>query len=216
MPYYHRRNANGVEESTWTADSTWPSGGGSGSLPAGLIVLSLSSCPPGFSEVTALSGKFALGTVAANADVGGTGGADNVTPAGTVSQPTFTGNAFSSVINHTHTINVTDPGHNHTQNSHTHPSIQVQGNTTAATTGTHIMTSTTTGGSSRAATSPELANAATATNIANTTGITATSSNPSGGVASITPTGTVSQPTFTGTQFDNRPAFTRVIFCQKD
>lgn len=70
-----------------------------------------------------------------------------------------------------HNHGVTDPGHNHTQNSHTHPSIQVQGGTTASNAGTHIMTSTATGGSSRAATSPELANAATATNISNTTGI---------------------------------------------
>jgi len=61
---------------------------------------------------------------------------------------------------HTHV----QDAHGHTQNSHTHPSIQVQGGTTAATTGTHIMTSTATGGSSRAATSPELANAATAVN----------------------------------------------------
>lgn len=45
--------------------------------------------------------------------------------------------------------------------AHTHPSIQVQGGTTANTGGTHIMTSTATGGSSRAATSPESANANT-------------------------------------------------------
>lgn len=94
---------------------------------------------------------------------------------------------------HTHTQDphnhgITDPTHNHTQNSHTHPSIQVQGGTTASNTGTHIMTSTATGGSSRAATSPESANAATATNQAASTGITvnnaiATNQNAGGGGA---------------------------------
>lgn len=73
----------------------------------------------------------------------------------------------SEMPSHTHVQNShnhTQDPHTHTQNSHTHPSIQVQGGTTAATTGTHIMTSTATGGSSRAATTPEAANAATAVN----------------------------------------------------
>lgn len=35
-------------------------------------------------------------------------------------------------------------------------------------------------------------------------------------VSAGTPSGTVTAPTFTGTQFDNRPAFERVIFCKKD
>lgn len=75
---------------------------------------------------------------------------------------------------HNHTQNA----HTHTQNSHTHPSIQVQGGTTAATTGTHIMTSTATGGSSRAAITPEAANAATAVNQSTTpTNNTATATN---------------------------------------
>ncbi len=45
--------------------------------------------------------------------------------------------------------------------AHTHPSIQVQGGTTASVSGTHIMTSTATGGSSRVAITPEKANANT-------------------------------------------------------
>ncbi len=65
----------------------------------------------------------------------------------------------------THTLATNEiPAHTHIQNSHTHPSIQVQGGTSANNAGTHIMTSVATAGSSRAATSPESANAATATN----------------------------------------------------
>ena len=88
--------------------------------------------------------------------------------AGTVPAETFTGTPFSSVINHTHTITVTS---------------LVQGSTTAATTGTHVMTSTATGGSARAITAGD--------------SITATSANPSGGVASITPAGTNGTAAFT-------------------
>jgi hypothetical protein len=56
------------------------------------------------------------------------------------------------------------PGHTHIQDPHTHPTIQVQGSATPAITGTHIVTSTATGGASRATTAPELVNAATAVN----------------------------------------------------
>lgn len=65
-----------------------------GGVPAGAIVLSLTSCPTGYAEVAALDGKFLRGTVAANADVGQTGGADTITPEGTVAS-TFTGSALS-------------------------------------------------------------------------------------------------------------------------
>jgi hypothetical protein len=99
------------------------------------------------------------------------------TPSGTVSQPTFTGTAFTAVINHTHPANISDPGHQHNEgfrNTGTAGAVGVQGSSTAN-------------------------NANIANGIAsNTTGITATTSNPTGGVASITPAGTVSQPTFTG------------------
>lgn len=249
-------------------------------FPAGMTVIVVSGgCPTGFGEITALDGAMPEGTLAAHGDVGGTGGANAITPtvasltaaaqtftgssatsssvsggtpagtvtapavswpvgvptftgnAGTVPAETFTGTPFSSVINHTHTVTVTS---------------LVQGSTTAATTGTHIMTSTATGGSARAPTSGD--------------SITATTANPAGGVASITPAGTNgtaaftpagtvawpagvptnSTPTFSGSalsghthtltangtngsssvtgtlnQFDNRPAYVKVIFCQK-
>jgi len=236
-------------------------------LPSGVIVLVVSgTCPVNFTEVSALNGKMLRGTLAANGDVGGTGGSATITPTGTVSTPSFTGTSnqttsavsggtpagtngtvsftpvgtltwpagvptfagtsFSSVINHTHTITLTS---------------LLQGGTTAATTGTHIMTSTATGGSARAPTAGD--------------SFTATSANPSGGVASITPAGTltwpagvpafggtagtvpaetftgsalgththtltpggtVSQPTFTGNAVDPSPSYVKVIFCSKN
>src|SRR5882762_1202379 len=127
-------------------------------IPAGLIAMSLTSCPSGFSELSALNGKLLRGTLAANGDVGTTGGNATITPTGTINAqtfagtanqatslvsagtpagtnstalltplgtiswpvavPTFTGAAFTSVINHIHPVSVTDPGHNHTQNAH--------------------------------------------------------------------------------------------------
>jgi hypothetical protein len=73
--------------SSWTYDTPSSSGG----LPSGLIAISLTSCPSGFTEVASLSGQMLRGTVAANADVGTTGGNATITPSGTVSQPSFTG-----------------------------------------------------------------------------------------------------------------------------
>jgi hypothetical protein len=69
--------------------------------------------------------------------------------------PAVVMNSFSSIINHTHPATLT-----------------VQGGTTAAVTGTHVMTSTATGGSARLVTS----------------GDAVATANPVGGVASITPT----------------------------
>lgn len=182
----------------------WPivpniTGGNSAAVPSGLVTFVMSgTCPVGFTEVSALNGKMLKGTVTANGNVGTSGGADTITPTGTVSP-------ITSVVNHTHSVSVTDPGHNHTQNAHTH-TLQMQGGTTAATTGTHVMNSTATGGSSRAATTPDTANSTTATNNSATTGISASTANPVGGVASIT-------PTFTGNAVDPSPSFLRVIFC---
>ena len=216
-----------------------PAGGGGG-VPAGAILLIVSgSCPSGYAEETALNGRLPLGTLVANADIGTTGGSDNITPAGTVSQPTFTGNALAGhshtftgsalsthshtftgtsstvVVNHTHPVNITDSGHS------------------------HGMDEGTTDGSGTFMDRSNAAAATSATTNSATTGITATTSNPGGGSASYTPagtnsadsagtpagsnssdsagtlSGTVSQPSFTGTQFDNRAAFVRVIFCRK-
>ena len=194
---------------TWTNMRIASSGGG---VPAGLSAISFAvDCPAGWVEVTAANGKMLLGTLDANADIGGTGGADSITPAGTNTAPTFAGTAFTSVINHTHAVNVTDPTHNHTQNAHTHVVTSQTATTGAATSYEHGTLDT----SSAEAEATEVTGSTTATNNAAATGITATTNNPGGGVASITPAGTNSAPTFTGSAFDNRPAFVKVILCQK-
>ena len=175
-----------------TSTDTWEqitAGGapGASSLPAGAIILMLSACPTGFSEVSSLAGKFVLGTTNVAGDVTGTGGTDTV----------------SSVLNHTHTVNVTDPGHTHTQNSHNHtqnsfaPRIINSG--TAGTVGVQGASAASNANASNSATTATN-QAATATNQTASTGVTASTVNPAGGVAS----------------FDNRPAFVRVIFCAAD
>ena len=216
-------------------DGTWatPSSGG---VPAGLITFVITgSCPAGWTEVTALAGKTLFGTLAANADVGTTGGADSITPtvnsltatAQTVNSlsaagqtaswpagvPTFAGTPFSGIINHTHPV--TDPGH-------THVITELRDATTGGVTTNIALT---------ADTSSTLGTKVTGSR---TTGVT--TANPAGGVASITPAGTVAWPAgvptnaasaVTGTMntsavtgtlnsFDNRSAFTKVIFCSKD
>jgi hypothetical protein len=215
---------------------------GGASLPSGAIILVASgSCPAGFTEEASLSGKFLLGTTAAAGNVGGTGGSDNVTPAGTISAHSGTAvadhgahtHAYSDVLNHTHTVSVTDPGHthvqnahNHTQDAHTHTLPVGATDDTAAPfdrsdAGTNASgANATTASGSTAATNQ----AATAVNQSATTGITASTANPAGGVASGT-TGTPSATlthsvtqaadhSFTGAALDNRPAFVRVIFCR--
>lgn len=157
-------------------------------LPTGIIILKTSgTCDTGWTEVTALNGKLLRGTVAANGNVGTTGGNSTITPAGTVQQASFTGTPITTVINHTHPTTVT---------------VSVQGGTTAATTGTHVMTSTATGGSVRAI--------AAGDNAAGST------SNPAGGVASITPAGTINAQSFTGQAVDPTPPYVNVIFCSKN
>ncbi len=191
--------------------------GGGGGLPAGAIVLIVSgSCPSGFVEETALDGRMLLGTLAANADVGTTGGADNITPQGTVSQPTFTGDAL--------------PGHSHTFTgnalaSHDHGggTYAVGSSTTGISIADHSTGNTRSGGGATGFTDAAAA-AHAITDPGHTHGSftgrseavspgtpTGTNSSDSAG----TPSGAVSQPTFTGTSFDNRPAFIRVIFCRK-
>src|SRR5262249_48610994 len=93
--------------STWTALST-SSGTG---VPSGLIAfLASGTCPTGWTEVSGLSGRIIRGTVAANGNVGTTGGSDTYTPQGSVAAPTFTGTPFTSVINHTHPATLTVQG----------------------------------------------------------------------------------------------------------
>lgn len=72
--------------------------GGGGGLPSGAIILIISgTCPSGYAEETNLNGRTLIGTLAANADVGTTGGADTVTPSA------HTGAAVGDHVSHTHT-----------------------------------------------------------------------------------------------------------------
>ncbi len=84
-----------------TAVSTAAYSVSSGGIPTGGIIISLSACATGYAEVAALNGVTLIGTLAANGDVGTSGGSNTITPAGTVSQPTFSGNALAG---HVHTF----------------------------------------------------------------------------------------------------------------
>lgn len=180
------------------------------SLPAGAIVLIASGlCPVGYVEETSLNGRLPMGTLAANANVGTTGGADQVTPAGT--------NAGSSVSAHAGAAVADHASHTHTYSqvvNHTHPLATGTGATGnfAQVIGT---IDTSSGGTGAAPTQ---------------TALGTVSGNAAGGVAQGTTAGpgavlthavtqpanhVVTQPTFTGTPLDNRSAFVRVIYCRK-
>ena len=82
---------------------TGPSGpsGPAAVIPTGAIILTLgAACPAGFTMSTAFQGRMALGVASGATDVGATGGADSITPAGTIAWPggvpTFTGGAVTS------------------------------------------------------------------------------------------------------------------------
>src|ERR1051326_3242516 len=77
----------------------WVQGQGysTSSIPPGMIGILLSgSCPSGWTEVSALNGKFLQGTLNANGNVGTTGGNPTITPSGSVSAPTFTGSSSTT------------------------------------------------------------------------------------------------------------------------
>jgi hypothetical protein len=61
-----------------------------GLVPSGAILFTAgAACPVGYAEVAGLNGKTIIGTLAANLNVGTTGGSDSVTP-------TFTGSSATS------------------------------------------------------------------------------------------------------------------------
>lgn len=192
-------SCNDGDVMTWSGGQ-WAcgTGGGGGSVPAGSILMIASgTCPTGFAENTTLgASRFPMGTLAANGDVGGTGGSNTFTPSGTNSAPTFTGTPFSGVINHTHNVTVNDPGHTHL--------TQRYPTATGASSGFTIDTSM----------SGTLADNTLPTK-SGTTGVTAATNDPAGGVASITPQGAISAPNFTGSSADQRPSWAKVIFCEK-
>lgn len=210
----------------------------SNGLPAGSIILKVSgTCPVGFSEVSALDGKTLFGTLNSHADVGGTGGNDSITPAGTNSTPVFIGSALgthahgvgtyatsahsgTAVADHaSHTHTYTDVvNHTHLQQYHSATTGPNTGPTTAPDTSSNTPTSwglATQNPSGGVATGTTAGPSATLTH-----GVTQPSAHTVSGsseaVSGGTPTGTNTAPVFTGTQFDNRSAFVKVIFCSKD
>jgi len=232
------------------AQSPWTS---SVTPPGGLTLIISGSCPAGTVEVTSLNGAFPYGTLAANGDVGTTGGSNTITPAGTngtvsftpvgtVAAPTFTGSsgtvpaetiswpagvptfAGNALATHTHTV--TPTGTNGTATVAT---------TSGSLAGTSSGAFSKVGGSSPG--SSFTVPAETFTGTSDTTSAVSAGTPagtiawpagvPTNGTASFTPSGTNSAPAFTGTggtipaetwtgtQFDNRSAFVKVIFCQK-
>jgi hypothetical protein len=165
-------------------------GSSGGSVPSGLITMvSSGTCPAAWSEVAALNGKFLQGTLAANGDVGNTGGSATITPTGTVSQPTFTGSANQS----TSAVSAGTPA----------------GSNSGTTTSGNCAST------AKIGTSGATACSATAPNLT-VPAETFTGSALGTHSHTLTPAGTVSQPTFTGNAIDPRPAFLKVIFCSKD
>lgn len=59
-----------------------------GPIYSGMVTFVVAgNCPGGFSEVAALNGKTLIGTLAANGNVGQTGGADSLPTNGTITVP---------------------------------------------------------------------------------------------------------------------------------
>lgn len=205
-----------------SATNTWVAlaDGSSGAVPTGSILLIDSgTCPSGFAEDTALNGKALIGTLAANGNVGTTGGSDTITPTGSNSAPSFTGAAWSNPAIAWPASVPVFAGAALATHAHELP-WQIPSTTTirqlaAATFGT---------GTSRAATAVSAAGTANTTSAAVALSEAKSAGTPAGTIAwpasvptigAYTPQGSISAPTFTGTAFDNRSAFVRVIACKK-
>lgn len=141
-----------------------PIGGGGPAFPVGSVFLAVVATDPatllGYGTWSAFgAGRVLVGLNAGDPDfdtVEEVGGSKTVASAGTVAAPTLSGSTATEGA-HTHSVTsnvaVADhASHTHTYTdvpNHTHPH-NIQGGTTAATTGTNVMASTATGGSARA------------------------------------------------------------------
>jgi hypothetical protein len=219
------------------------SGGSSGSVPAGSIVfISSGTCSAGWAEASELSGKTVIGTVAANGDVGTTGGADSVTPAVnslTAAAQTFTGSSAitSAVTGGTPVGTVAWPVSVPTfagsaLGTHAH---ELPWQIPSTTTIRQIAVATFGTGTSRAATAVSAAGTANTTSAAVALSQAVSAGTPAGTVAwpasvptftgnalgththTLAATGTNSTSAVTGTlnSVDNRSAFVKLIACKK-
>jgi hypothetical protein len=180
---------------TFLVAHLFPPMGTTDSFPGEVVMIASGACPSGFSESSALNGNFPRGTINANGDVGGTGGADTVTPAGTISQPTFSGAQGT-----TSATSAGTPAGTNGSTTITSASTEVP-----VTSPTKYVFSTL-NSSAAASSSPSITIPAE----------TFTGSALATHTHTLTPSGTVSTPTFSGSSFDNRPAFVKVIFCVKN
>jgi hypothetical protein len=170
-----------------------------GCPPGSIVFRTSGTCPPGWTEVTALNGKMILGTVATNGDVGGTGGSDTVTPAGSVAAPVFTGNSVTSSA-----VSAGTPAGTNAAITAGTPAGTISALTTGA-------DSSTTGGVAKAiAQTPTFTGSALGTHNHTFTGSAMGTH-----THATTATGTNSAPAFTGTPFDTHPTYVRCIACMK-
>jgi hypothetical protein len=159
-----------------------------------------------------------IGTLVAHGDLGATGGADSLTPAGSINAQTFTGTLASL----THSgANVTSVFTGSALAAHAHElPFQIPTTTTIR----QLAAATFGSGTSRAATSVSAAGTANTTSAAVALSQAVSAGTPAGTVAntitqaaahSYTPQGSIGQATFTGANADNRSAFAKVLFCRK-
>jgi hypothetical protein len=215
--------AGTLKVATSTGPVVWAAVGGGSSggdpVPTGAILLMASgTCPATYVEETSLDGRMPIGTLTAHADLGTTGGADTLTPAGTINAQTFTGTLASL----THSgANVTSTFTGSAMGTHAHE-LPFQ---LATTTTTRQLAAATFGtGTSRAATAVSAAGTANTTSAAVALSQAVSAGTPAGTVAntitqasahSYTPQGSVSAASFTGSSAENRSAFAKVLFCRK-
>ena len=181
-------NCSAGQYLAYTSSGAWsctaPTGAG---VPSAMIAFTAGACPAGWSEYTAARG-FAIVGLQSGGTAAGTVGTALTNLQDKSVTPTFAGDAFTGVINHTHPV--TDPGHTHL--------TQRYPTTTGGSSGFTVDTSM----------SGTLADNTLPTKT-NTTGVTTT--NPAGGVASITPSGTVSAVTTSSVM-----AYIQLRACSKD